>query len=348
MKLKHMFITGVLLVCCVIFAKEAGQEEDYYINNGFDFSNGKFVIQKREKDGGDTITHSAQSEYLELYKKYGLSHTKPLIHYFCGTGYTRNSLIRFVKYPNGKLKWYFFEDIPRSCWDGYTPILDFLKFIRRNDLPFEEVRQMYAGCVERFNDHKKLDQYVKGCMDDAEYSKLMPQIRKFVDTGDAKLYDEIGWERIERMVKKYRNLFSSELPVSSMEFLSSKSSCDFLEWEYLRNPTKRNAIYLILAYINDFQYVGNKNFYYLNIIDNLHRQNKLSLFLSQIYPDSLTFPPLPDPQEKIKNKDGVVIGWFGNVYYTDTYAGLPERQKLLNISANIERCRIYWHQELQK
>lgn len=342
-----MFITGLLLVCCVIFAKEAGQEEDYYINNGFDFSNGKFVIQKKEKDGGDTITHSAQSEYLELYKKYGLSHTKPLIHYFCGTGYTQNSLIRFVKYPNGKLKWYFFEDIPRSCWDGYTPILDFLKFIRRNDLPFEEVRQMYAGCVERFNDHKKLDQYVKGCMDDAEYSKLMPQIRNHVNRGDERAF-ELDPSRVERMIKKHRNEFPSELSAQFMSLLASKTSCDFLEWEYLRNPTQHNAIYLILAHTNDFKYMEDEHFYELNIFNKLQKTGDLSLFVRHIYPDAITFPPLPIPQEKTRDKNGRITGWFGNVYYTDTYAGLPERQKLLNISANIERCRIYWHQELQK
>ena len=157
--------TLVLLLLCP--PETGGREPDYYIARGFDFANGRFVIRKEGNGNaasGITVTYCGDSAFQDLYRKYGLGYGIPMIRYSAVTGYSRNFLIRAVKNPNGKRKWFFFRDIPCIAGDAYNPVLDLLRFIQRNELSPAEVRRMYEGCVRRFWSDGELNAYVRDCI----------------------------------------------------------------------------------------------------------------------------------------------------------------------------------------
>ena len=190
-----------------------------------------------------------------------------------------------------------------------------------------------------------MSDYVNRQIDEVEFTKLKPQMMQLITTGDERWLHDLGYDRVERLLKNYREQFPQDLPDVFLELISRIGICTIIDHEYQRNPQRRIAIYLALSHTVNRQ---KNKFCYLYLFENLNKLDKLDLFIKQIYPESVTFPPLPTPQEKKKDKDGRVISWLGNIYYTDSYEGLPERQKLLNISANIEACRQYWLAELKK
>ena len=362
------FFGPALLVCVLPFAsfiqfnaspanKADGDRTDYYISHGFDFANGDNLIEKRWKNGTVEWVHRNKSEYTKTYEKYGLGRNVPLVRFCATEGFIANYFIKYQReYPQSRRldwkpwrwKWYFFKDIPTICGDGDIPLRHFLYVAERNNLPVEKVRSVYDGCLERLDNFYGKDgmsDYVNRQIDEVEFNKLKPQMMHLITTGDERWLHDLGYDRVERLLKNYREQFPQDLPDVFLELISRIGICTIIDHEYQRNPQRRIAIYLALSHTVNRQ---KNKFCYLYLFENLNKLDKLDLFIKQIYPESVTFPPLPTPQEKKKDKDGRVISWLGNIYYTDSYEGLPERQKLLNISANIEACRQYWLAELKK
>ena len=363
------FLGPALLVSVLPFAsfiqfnaspanKMNGDVSDYYISHGFDFANGDIVTEKKWKNGTVEWVRRSKSEFTKTYEKYRLGRNAPLVRFCATEGFIANYFIKYRReYPQSRRldwkpwrwQWYFFKDIPTVCGDGDIPLRHFLYVAERDNLPAEKVRSVYDGCIERLDNFYGKDgmsDYVNQQIDELEFSKLKPYFLQLITTGNERTLQSIGIDRVERIIKKYRDQFPQEFSDAFLELLASKGFGNVIFHEYLRNPQRKIALYLILS---NTCYVSSKhNFYYLYLFENLNKLDKLDLFIKQIYPESITFPPLPTPQEKKKDKDGRVISWHGNIYYTDTYEGLPERQKLLNISANIEACRQYWLEELKK
>ena len=363
------FLGPALLVSVLPFAsfiqfnaspanKMNGDVSDYYISHGFDFANGDIVTEKKWKNGTVEWVRRSKSEFTKTYEKYGLGRNVPLVRFCATEGFIANYFIKYRReYPQSRRldwkpwrwQWYFFKDIPTICGDGDIPLRHFLYVAERDNLPAEKVRSVYDGCIERLDNFYGKDgmsDYVNQQIDELEFSKLKPYFLQLITTGNERTLQSIGLDRVERILKNYRDQFPQEFSDAFLELLSSKGFGNVIFHEYLRNPQRKIALYLILS---NTCYVSSKdNFYYLYLFDNLNKLGKLELFIRQVYPEAWTFPPWPTPQEKKKDKNGRVISWFGSIYYTDSYEGFPERQKLLNISANIATCRKYWQEEVKK
>ena len=164
---------------------------------------------------------------------------------------------------------------------------------------------------------------------------------------------------------KYRSDFPDDLPTAVMNELSH-TYLVFGDWNwhpdelsdlisnnllnnYLLRPTEYNALHAILRYVSDHLIFSRHGENRLSDLDEtfklLHKHGFLEKLLSQVYSDDVETPPLPTPAVPPSGND---YHQWDNIYYTDTYENLPQREKLLKISCFPEVFKTYWEERLKK
>ena len=155
---------------------------------------------------------------------------------------------------------------------------------------------------------------------------------------------------------KYRSDFPDDLPTGIMDELSD-TYLVFGDWDwqpgpdqydllynnllnnYLLRPTEYNALHAILR-----SHGENRLSDLDETFKRLHKHGFLEKCLSQVYSDDVETPPLPAPAIPPASSDD---HQRDNIYYTDTYENLPQREKLLKISCFPELFKAYWEKRLE-
>ena len=317
------------------------------------------------------------------YTKYKLHHDKPLIDYLWRLAFIKNPFICIVvpSYTNWwhfevkKWKCYFFKDVP-----GYpkTPPLgivyhtttQFLYYLGNNDLPIDEVQEAYKEIVRLFDDKEKCAAFIDDFIGSHEKIKIIAMVADAAKTGTLPPGD-VEWDQIARIILKYRDDFPDDLPDVVMDKLTNvlplpdanPEDASFMLNNYLLRPTEYNALYEflevmgILQEINNAEKEGkqeediakpkeeNRSAVFDNVFDILHKHGKLEKCMSQVYSDDVKTPPLPAPAAIPSDYSGYK---YIDIYYTDTYNDLPEREKLLKISCFPDVFKAYWQERLKK
>ncbi len=335
-------------------------EESFYINQGFDFANGRNVTSKVSADPKGKVIwtkyHDADKSMLEIYKKYGLGYEKPLITYSCGKGYIF-SWFNIIRIPQSRPWWKFWRHDyyilryrPTVCWDGISGHAQFFQIIKKFSPPKEEVRQIYDGCIAHNRDFKTLTGYLQERYDHYNVPHTKKIISEIFKSGDGKIVFSDGcYERpgeIARYILKYRDQYPRQLPDHFLALACApqwdtgyldKDGNSFMMLEYFYNPGKKNALYLALSMTN-----GKYGFSLSREFLALSKKKLLKTFISQVMPeDSSVLPSLPDPTPVPANPGRAL-----DIYYVDTYLNLPERETALQMTFNFKYLRKYWQKAL--
>ena len=163
---------------------------------------------------------------------------------------------------------------------------------------------------------------------------------------------------------KYRSDFPDDLPTAVMNELSH-TYLVFGDWNwhpdelsdlisnnllnnYLLRPTEFNAPHAFLFEVQEQQFSTSDGQNRLSCLDEaftiLHKHGLLEKCLSQIYSDDVETPTLPAPAAIPPD---ATFHQEHNIYYTDTYENLPQREKLLKISCFPEIFKVYWEKHLK-
>ena len=126
-------------------------------------------------------------------------------------------------------------------------------------------------------------------------------------------------------------------------------ACNYLLNNYLLRPTEFNALHAFLFEVQEQQFSTSDGQNRLSCLDEaftiLHKHGLLEKCLSQIYSDDVETPTLPAPAAIPPD---ATFHQEHNIYYTDTYENLPQREKLLKISCFPEVFKTYWEERLKK
>ena len=278
-------------------------------------------------------------------------------------------------------RWYFFKNIPVNSYN--TQFFEFsgsmyFNYLKNNNLPIEEVQESYKEFARIFNDEQKRSIFSRNFIDTHEKPFIMALVANAAKTGT--LPADLNWDDIARIIMKYRDDFPDNLPEAVMGILSItdfwhydfQEETFFMLNNYLLRPTEYNALHVFL-YIIKLVQEENESFSlsetgnlateteveeqtiehrkenrvadFDNVFDILHKHNLLEKCLSQVYSDDVETPPLPAPAAIPPDYSGYRLI---NIYYTDTYDDLPEREKLLKISCFPEIFKTYWQERLKK
>lgn len=166
--------TIVLFLSCLIILQACSSSKTaFYINEGFDFANGKKVISKfpsGSKMGRKAIwTRYYAPGWITkgVYEKYGINNDKPLITYYCGTGYVF-SWFKIIRVPMDRPWWkfckhryYILRYRPTECWDGISCYHKFFQIIKDFSPPRKEVQKMYHHCIVLNSNFEKITSYLQ-------------------------------------------------------------------------------------------------------------------------------------------------------------------------------------------
>lgn len=341
-------------------------KENFYINNGFDFANGKYLSSKTSgKIGEDVIwTKYCPPEWWskeDVYKKYNIGNDKPIITYISGTGY-EYCWFKIVRnrawWRVWRHRYYILSYRPRGCKDGANRYGTFFHIIEKFSPPKNKVQEMYKKCVSFNNDFKKVTSYLE---DHYDYYNIANMKKLYQELCDKKSYSEF-YDFIDKLKKegnkprelaryivKNRSSHPKKLPDNILKFTTEPSlnlpvfgtdNISLMMHEYTYNPSLKNAYYLILYLTRGYDDSVDLSYKFKYLM----KQKLFVKFINQVTPkDKSLLLPLPSP--KIRPTTG---GYHSNVYYTDTYQGFPERENALQISFNPKKLRSYWLKELKK
>ena len=369
--LSILLIGLVVLNSYLVLKKASAFSYDYTIAEGFDFSNGKLIKSKILKDKTIVWTKTEKIYFSDLYAKYNLHHDKPLIRFFQEEPIIKNYFVCVypIKTYNWwrfwEENWHFFKDI--SCyitWTAQNHPVKLFWYLDKENLPLEEVQDAYREFVRVFDDDKKCIQFCLDFIDSHEKQATIDLVANIAQTGNMPP-GSTDWSDIGRRIMKYRSDFPDDLPTAVMNELSH-TYLVFGDWNwhpdelsdlisnnllnnYLLRPTEFNALHAILHYVSDHLIFSRHGENRLSDLDEtfklLHKHGFLEKCLSQVYSDDVETPPLPAPAIPPASSDD---HQRDNIYYTDTYENLPQREKLLKISCFPEVFKTYWEERLKK
>ena len=355
--------------------KALSSKYDYYIAEGVDYANGKLLKTKVLKDKTIVWTKYEKNEmFTPLFTKYNLHHDKPLIDYLssCGGYYIKNPFIYLYipEHPGNPWhfwhwKWHFFEDMQSGIFDDdFESAFSLFEYLNKNNLPIEEVQNMYKEFVRVFDDEKKRSSFCLDFIDSHEKQAIIDFVAQTAKTGELTPASR-DWIGIGRCILKYRNDFPDNLPEAIMNQLSNTYrgygdydwlpekthllSCNYLLNNYLLRPTEFNALHAFLFEVHENQILTRHGENCLSCLDEMFtillKHGLLEKCLSQIYSEDVDTPPLPAPAAVPPDDD---FHYWRNIYYTDTYENLPQREKLLKISCFPEIFKTYWENRLKR
>ena len=380
-----LILCGLVVLNSYLIAKKASSAlgYDYSIVHGRDFANGQLVITKMLNDDktvvwtkDDGSMDAFSSSFTLTYTQYKLHHDKPLIDYLWRTAYIKNPFICIV--VPSHTKWWHFEFKEWKCYffkdvQGYpkTPPLgivyhmttQFLNYLENNDLPIDEVQKAYKEIVRLFDDKEKCAAFIDDFIDSHEKIKIITMVADAAKTGSLPPGD-IEWDPIARIILKHRDDFPDDLPDIIMEKLldvwqlpDAQEDTSFMLNNYLFRPTEYNALHVFLEVMGYLQKKNNaenaiekteeetREAMFDGVFDILHKHNLLEKSLTQVYSDDVETPPLPAPAAIPPDYSGYRLI---NIYYTDTYDDIPEREKLLKISCFPDVFKTYWQERLKR
>ena len=306
------------------------------------------------------------TSYVELYAKYKIGHKKPLIDVGLPTGYHTRYFIHVKRGKHGMKfwhwKWSFSKRKPFVFYDGFGPSSkDFLEYLQKYEPPVEEAQEMYRELVKRFYDGKAFEQYINEKIHKPILEKKIAAVQEIIESGSLAAHPEITKQDIIYVIRSCRNRLPDQFPdkfmklalkenMEKMETFDDGKSNTLLLFEYLRQPTPRNALYLILGQTQKVN-ISHKRGpdgaltqpNYLNLSSLFYRLNqaeKLETFLSQLSVDDVQTPPLPPPAPK-------EVSW-PSFFDEETYQKLPFREKLLKISCYPQLFQQHWLDMLAK
>ena len=375
-----ILLIGLVVLNSYLVEKKAYSRPgyDYYILEGVDYANGKVLKRKILKDKTVVWTKYENKEiFAPLFTKYNLHHDNPLIEYFSADAYVKNPFICFFCYPEElggdwrfwNWEWLFFKDLlslPCTINDDCHEIaFSLFDYLNQHNLPSEEVQDMYKEFVRVFDDEKKRTQFCFDFIDSHERQATIDLVANTAKTG-ALTSANMDWNGIGRRIMKYRSDFPDDLPTAVMNELSD-TYLVFGDWDwqpgpdqydllynnllnnYLLRPTEYNALHAILRSVSDHLIFSQHGENRLSDLDEafkfLHKHGLLEKLLSQVYSDDVETPPLPTPAVPPSGND---YHQWDNIYYTDTYENLPQREKLLRISCFPDVFKTYWEERLKK
>ncbi len=366
---KFKLIISVLSLITLVVLQVACAKDGYYINYGFDFANGQYLSSKSKLNGNQqaiwTKCFSRDSKE-DVYKKYGISHDKPVITYISSMGY-EYCWFKIDRVPwNGpwwrlwRHEYYILNYRPAICRMGRNCYGDFFTIIKKFSPPKQEVQKIYQECIALNKDWTKIRNYLEDRYDfynKDNMKKLYTEICEKKTLKNHNDYRDIFRKNnsdiieFSRYIKKNRKLYPKQLPDNILTFITSKNlglyclrsdKFDFITLEYKNYQSKKNALYLVLAMTQPNKCDPNVSGWF----DQLHKLKLLKKFLNQVMPADLSWlPPLPKPEPEIRPKE---IVYDVMPYYTDTYENLPERDSALQMTFNYTELRKYWHQQLKK
>lgn len=371
-----LLIGLIVLNSRLVERKASSSIYDYYIVEGVDYANGKLVKTKVLKDKTIVWTKYEKPEmFTPLFTKYNLHHDKPLIDYSSSCGdlyYIKNPFICF-SLPEDldegwriwNWEWHFFEDIPSGIFvDDFTEsAFSLFEYLNENNLPIEEVQNMYKEFVRVFDDEKKRSSFCLDFIDSHEKQTIIDLVAQTAKTGELTPASR-DWIGIGRCILKYRNDFPDDLPEAIMNQLSNTYfgfgdydwlpekthllACNYLLNNYLLRPTEFNALHAFLFEVQEQQFSTSDGQNRLSCLDEaftiLHKHGLLEKCLSQVYSDDVETPTLPAPAAIPPD---ATFHQEHNIYYTDTYENLPQREKLLKISCFPDVFKAYWEKRLK-
>ncbi len=332
---------------------------EYYINQGIDFATGKRVVGKYigEKTGKPVwVKYSSNPNYEAIMKKYHLGYKEPILSYYCGTSY-RFSWFSFNSVHRGMRfwKWRYYILKPRSymCWDGISVYSTFYQIVGKFSPPPNDVKEMYDECIRIYESKtdvfKQTQKYLQERYEHYYSPRLKGIIERLFKTGDEKLYMNSEPEQIAKYLYKNRNDFPDQLPDNFLRLAVKQDlfirvcagpwkNNSFLLKEFISHPTKKNALYLALSRIKDYM----SGYHRLDSeFRELDKVGRLKQFVKMVMPDK---PVRALPAPRTPSKHGRAL----NIYYKDTYKGLPERNAALQMTFNTKLLRAYWENELKK
>ncbi|MBR4900338.1 MAG: hypothetical protein IKZ46_05305, partial [Victivallales bacterium] len=306
------------------------------------------------------------TSYEKLYAKYKIGHNKPLIDVGLPTGYRTRYFIHVKRGKHGlkfwRWKWSFSKRKPFVFFDGYGPNSeDFLEYLQEYEPSAEVAQEMYRELVKRFHDQKAFGEYINDKIHKPILEKKIAAVQEIIASGSLAAHPEIKTQDVIYIIRSFRNRLPNQLPdkfmklalKEDMEKLSNDhygQSNAVLLSEYLRQPSPRNALYLILGQTQKVN-ISHKRGpdgalidpNYLNLSSLFYRLNqaeKLETFLSQLSVDDVQTPPLPPPAP---------IEEPTPQYFNEkTYQNLPFREKLLKISCYPQLYQQHWLNMLEK
>ncbi|MBR6057110.1 MAG: hypothetical protein IKP58_02965 [Victivallales bacterium] len=346
--------------------KDVFKKHDYSIIHGIDFANGNDVTFKRLRNGTKVWTkNNDKTAHANFFAKYNLAHDKPLFMFEHCTLYVKNPFICVMVFDDfsndwwriWEWHWYFFEDFATQIDNG-EPIYDrFLFYLEEKNLPAEEVQQAYAEAVKLAGDQRKFARFVFDFIDSHEKQSTIDLVAYAAQNGKLPP-GESDWFDLVNHILKFRDDFPDDLPEAVMNKLLSHmliycgdlGEMSFSLYNYLLRPTEYNALYAALYETGGLSIPSkwrddNCPIELKEEFGILHKHGLLEKFLSQVYSDDVETPPLPAPAIPLAG-DNDHQGY--NIYDTNTYENLPQREKLLKISCFSEIFRTYWQEKLKK
>jgi len=287
---------------------------DHWVSIEYDFATGEDVNHKHYRNGKKKFTRapyeghsSLRLEGLpDLYKKYGLSHPKPLLVLIWARGLDKNGKELDHVHGPGVVDEYFFRML-KEC----------------KDLPPEEVKAIFAHSVALHKAEKDEEITAYQRKEYIRYSapRLREQVNAFLKTPvwpSHRFWGLDGWytEAAEYYFIEYRDEFPEVLPRPFYQYvLDYKGSAHalrgglsgFFHAEYRKYPTAMNAF--LVAYLNTHEQAQDwliKGDYYMFVFGNsslegffkgYHAAGVLDTFLQTVMPEGL-FPITRDDLPK--------------------------------------------------
>ena len=318
-----------------------------------------------DEEDDDEDGHFGTS-YEQLYAKYKIGHNKPLIDVGLPTGYRTRYFIHVKRGKQGlkfwRWKWSFSKRKPFVFFDGSGPSSeDFLEYLQEYEPPVEEAQEMYSELVKRFHDKKAFRKYINKKIHKPILEKKITAVQEIIDSGSLAAHPETSKQDVIYIIRSFRNRLPDQLPdkfmklvlaedMEKMDNFDDGKSNTVLLFEYLRQPSPRNALYLILGQTQKVNISHKRgpdglltepNYLNLsNLFSRLTRAGKLETFLSQLSVDDVQTPPLPPPAP--------IEEPTPQFFNEKTYQNLPFQEKLLKISCYPQLYQQHWQDMLGK
>lgn len=293
------------------------QNISYYLNDGYDLATGEEIIEKEGIDG-QRIWLKREKGHKELYQKYNIAYSEPMLYFICRTGYdAQNNAVEF--------------------WDRFNSVHGvFFELLQNFDLSPQNVNEIFQQCV-RFHREKKeaeiVRKYLLGRRADCNSAVIGKKLAEYC-TGAGEYASAFpGGDEFHEMLillAKNRNVYPEDLPEpfyrEVIKYRGDNGATDFLLSEYVFNPSLRNAYMLASA-------ISEKNIEY--IFRTLKEKDLLDLFLQSVMPKNLPkMWPIPDNSKAAR--------------FDNQYLDAPRREDLLRLIINRDQFFRHIYQQLEK
>ncbi len=337
-------IAGVAGLLAGLSAAATLAAASYSFDHGWDLSTGERIKAFRIGDSPEIVSVERSPGYRDLYRQYQLTLPEPELVLVCGT-----TLIIDVGIPPDwllKQTWardwmrhreYCESRVSLLCWDGIFSEHAFFEILERFNPSPEDAALMLAGGIELRRakaGFEEIDDYWATCRDRyrTDYPAMIGAYFGRPASGETPRTNYDVWRYFINRRSTYPDDLPDRLYEDALENVGKMRNhwvADFFRIEYLRRPTRLNALMAAYSALEADQVKP--------LFVNCARSGALDRILAEVMPPRL--PPLPPPVQKGKAREM-------NQYYDSEYRDIPRRESFLYFWTCGDRLKSYFRQQI--